>query len=125
MINSDSCNSRAAIELVSYFSQSGLHGELHFAPATSNAKLVKVKAFLETTLQYPEQSWTWGVHQNPIDYSIIDPEERCNEDHVGPQIISFDDELGYLQLPGNESSTWDDVKFNLTGNVFGRLCIEA
>lgn len=85
--------------------------------STNNPKLVKVKAFLETTIQYPEQSWTWGVHQNPVDYSIIDPAERCDLDHVGPQIVSFDDVLGYLLMPGNESSIWDDAKLNLTGEL--------
>ena len=104
-------------ELVSYFSQRGLHGEVHFTKSTNNPKLVKIKTFLETTIQYPEQSWTWAVHQNPIDYSIIDPDERCNFDHVGPQITSFDDILGYLFLPGNESSVWDDVTLNLTGKL--------
>lgn len=78
-------------------------------------KLVNIKAFLETTIQYPEQSWTWGVHQNPVDYSIIDPDERCNLEHVGTQIINFDDVLGFLLLPGNESSVWDDIQLNLTG----------
>lgn len=101
--------------MVSYFSQSGLHGEVHFMKSTSDPKLVKIKTFLEATIQYPEQSWSWGVHQNPIDYSIIDPVERCDQEHVGPQITSFDDLLGYLLLPGNESSVWDDVMLNLTG----------
>lgn len=104
-------------ELVSYFSQRGLHGEVHFIKSTSKPNLVKIKTFLETTIQYPEQSWSWAVHQNPVDYSIIDPEERCNSDHVGPQITSFDDLLGYLLLPGNESSVWDDVTLNLTGEL--------
>lgn len=105
----------SGIELVSYFSQSGLHGEVHFMKSPNNPKLVKVKAILETTIQYPEQSWTWGVHQNPVDYSITDPVERCDLDHVGEQIISFDDVLGFLFLPSNESSVWDDVKLSLTG----------
>lgn len=88
------------------------------SPNKSN--VLKVKTFLETTIQYPEQSWTWGVHQNPVDYSIIDPVERCSLEHVGPQLISFDDELGFLFLPGNESSVWDDVKLNMTGESQGR-----
>lgn len=83
--------------------------------STNNLKLVKIKTFLETTLQFPEQQWSWSYHQNPVDYSIIDPDERCNLDHVGPQIMSFDDVLGYLYLPGNDSSVWDDVTLNLTG----------
>lgn len=111
------CSAATGIELVSFFSQSGLHGEVHFMKSTNNPKLVKVKAFLETTIQYPEQSWTWGVHQNPVDYSIIDPVERCDLDHVGPQIVSFDDVLGYLLMPGNESSVWEDAKLNLTGEL--------
>lgn len=107
----------SGIELVTLFSQSGLHGEIHFAKSKNNEKLVDVKAFLETTIQYPEQSWTWGVHQNPVDYSIIDPVQRCDLDHVGPQIINFDDLLGFLLLPGNESSIWSDMKLNLTGKI--------
>lgn len=103
------------IELVSYFSQSGLHGEIHFMKSENDAKLVTIKAFLETTIQYPEQSWTWGVHQNPIDYSIVDPVKRCDSDHVGAQTSNFDDVLGFLLLPGNESSVWNDVNLNLTG----------
>lgn len=111
----------AANELVSYFSQSGLHGEVHFTKSVKNPNLVRVKAYLEATIQYPEQSWSWGVHQNPVDYSIVDPVERCDLDHVGPQIISFDDEIGFLQLPGNESSAWDDLNMSLTGE----FCIKT
>lgn len=107
----------SAIELVSYFSQSGLHGEVHFAKSASNSKLVRVRSILEATIQYPEQSWTWGVHQNPVDYSIIDPVERCSLESVGEKLIDFDDLLGYLELPGNESSVWDDVMLSLTGEI--------
>lgn len=111
-----------SIELVSYLSQGGLHGEIHFMESTNDRKLVKVRTFLETTLQYPDQSWTWGVHQNPIDYSIIDPVERCNNDHTGPQLLSFDDVLGYLIMPGNESSTWNDAKLSLNGKCLSYFC---
>lgn len=107
----------SGIELVSFFSQSGLHGEVHFMESPNDPGLVKVKAFLETTIQYPEQSWSWGIHQNPIDYLIVDPVKRCDLEHVGPQIMTFDDVFGYLLLPGNESSVWDDVKLNLTGEL--------
>lgn len=62
---------------------------------------------------------SWGVHQNPIDYSIVDPVERCDLDHIGPQIINLDDVLGFLILPSNESSSWNDVKLNLTGKKIG------
>lgn len=108
----------SANELVSYFSQSGLHGEVRFTKSTKNPNLVRVKTFLEATVhpgQFLDQSWSWSVHQNPVDYSIIDPVERCDLNHVGSEIISFDDDLGFLVLPGNESSVWDDVKLNLTG----------
>lgn len=76
---------------------------------------MKVKAFLEATLQYADQSWSWALHNNPIDYSIIEPSERCKREHVGLQLMSFDDKLGYLILPGNESATWNDVDIKLSG----------
>ncbi|KAL7017747.1 hypothetical protein ACKWTF_010504 [Chironomus riparius] len=115
----------SSIELIAYFSQSGLHGELHFTNSITNPKLVKVKAFLEATLQYSEQSWSWGLYNNPIDYSIVDPVERCKRDRVGRELISFDDKLGYLILPGNESSTWNDVDLNLSGEngLWGRSIV--
>lgn len=77
-----------------------------------------MKAFLEATLQYSEQSWSWGLYNNPIDYSIVDPSERCKRDRVGRELVSFDDKLGYLILPGNESSTWNDVDLNLSGEFY-------
>lgn len=91
----------------------------------SNSKLVRVRSVLEPTIQYPEQSWSWGVHQNPVDYSVIDPVERCSLDNVGEKLIDFDDLLGYLQMPGNESSVWDDVMLNLTGELIIGTSIES
>lgn len=106
-----------------------MHGEVHFSNSQNDSK-VKIKTFFETTIQYPEQSWTWGIHENPVDYSIVDPIERCSVSRVGNQVINFDDILGFLILPGNESSTWDDVKVNLTGeltqlNIFNEIYINC
>lgn len=86
---------------------------------------MKVKTYLEATLQFPDQIWSWAVHQYPTDYSIIDPEERCNTQNLGDQIHSFDDTLGYLTLPGNESSIWNELKLNLTGSngLWGRSLV--
>jgi hypothetical protein len=75
-----------------------------------------VQTYLEATLQYAEQSWSWALHKNPIDYSITNGNDRCSDSNVGEQLLSFDDKLGYLFLPGNESSTWNDVELSLTGN---------
>ena len=105
----------SATQLYTYFSQSGLHGEIHFTNSKTNQKLVTIKTSLETTLQYPDQIWSWAVHEYPIDYSIIDPEKRCDPENVGNQIHSFDENLGFLTLPGNESSVWNDLELNLTG----------
>lgn len=93
--------------------------------SSNNSNLVRVRSILETTIQYPEQSWTWGVHQNPVDYSIIDPVQRCSLENVGERLIDFDDLLGYLLLPGNESSTWDDVMLNLTGELTLNVAIKS
>ena len=71
-----------------------------------NATTVEINAKLETTLQYPDQVWSWGVRQFPVDYTDIDPESRCSGEQLGAQIVNFDDELDFLVLPGNESTTW-------------------
>lgn len=104
------------IDLVAIFSQSGLHGEVHFSD-TQNYTKTRIKSFFETTIQYPEQSWTWGVFENPIDYSIVDPVDRCSPERVGKQLVSLDEHLGFLILPGNESSIWNNVKVNLTSEL--------
>lgn len=105
----------SAMQLNTYFSQNGLHGEIRFSSSKANPKLVSIKSFLETTLQFPDQIWSWAVHEYPIDYSIIDPEKRCEFENIGAQILLFDEKLGYLILPGNESSVWNDLELNLTG----------
>jgi hypothetical protein len=97
---------------VTYISQHGLHGEIHFSQLTDTT--INIESFLETTLQYPDQAWNWGVHQFPVDYTNPNPEERCELERLGEQIHNFDDKLGYLILPGNESSIWED-EINLTG----------
>ncbi|XP_014088313.2 uncharacterized protein Rsod [Bactrocera oleae] len=93
-----------AQQLIAYLSQHGLHGEITFRQV--NATTVEINAKLETTLQYPDQVWSWGVRQFPVDYTDIDPESRCSGEQLGAQIVNFDDELDFLVLPGNESTTW-------------------
>lgn len=92
------------INLVAYISQNGLHGEITFRQYDS--KNVEIKSKLETTLQYPDQIWSWSIHQFPVDYTDIDSKRRCDQSQIGENIINFDDDLGYLVLPGNETSTW-------------------
>ncbi|XP_017481054.1 PREDICTED: uncharacterized protein LOC108370262 [Rhagoletis zephyria] len=94
----------SAQQLIAYISQHGLHGEITFRQV--NATTVEIKAKLETTLQYPEQVWSWGVRKFPVDYSDIDPESRCSLEKLGAQVLSFDESLDYLVLPGNETATW-------------------
>lgn len=65
-----------------------------------------IESQLETTLQYPDQVWNWGVYQLPVDYSNPNGEHRCNLGNLGKKLLTFDDTLGLLTLPGNESSKW-------------------
>ncbi|XP_052836220.1 LOW QUALITY PROTEIN: uncharacterized protein LOC128252495 [Drosophila gunungcola] len=93
-----------AQHLIAYISQRGLHGEITFRQV--NATTVEIKASLEATLQYPDQVWSWGVRRFPVDYTNIDPGDRCELSRLGSQVVSFDEDLEYLVLPGNETSTW-------------------
>lgn len=92
------------MKLVTYISQHGLHGEIHFKQ--HNSTFVEISANLETTLQYPDQIWSWGVFQFPVDYTEVDEHKRCDLSNLGKSLISFDEDLGYLTLPGNETSKW-------------------
>lgn len=98
--------------MVAYISQYGLHGEISFSQYSD--RQVQITSDLETTLQYPDQAWSWGVYQLPVDYTVVDPGERCDLRGLGEQLWSFDDDLGFLTLPGNESATWLN-EIQLTG----------
>lgn len=92
------------VQLVAYVSQHGLHGEFHFIQQNDNS--IEIESKLETTLQYPEQIWSWSIREMPTDYREVIPNRRCNPANFGSKLIDFDDDLGYLQLPGNETTKW-------------------
>lgn len=100
------------VKLVAYISQYGLHGEMSFSQNTDTTILIE--SSLEATLQYPDQSWSWAIHQVPVDYTDVDPRQRCDESRLGKELVNFDDKLGYLTMPGNETSTWEH-ELSLTG----------
>lgn len=112
-----------ALELVAYVSQHGLHGEFSFVPtgqmsAGNNRQptvtTMRIQTALQTTLQYPDQAWSWSLHQMPVDYTELDGERRCADDRLGERLLTIDEKLGLLQLPGNESAVWD-TDYELTG----------
>lgn len=92
-----------SLNLIAHVSQNGLFGQFQFSPHSNNE--IKISAELSTTLQYPDQIWSWGISEFPVDYSVVD-HKRCSSEQLGKQLINFDDTLGYLTLPGNETSTW-------------------
>lgn len=100
------------VQLVAYVSQHGLHGEFHFVQQNDNS--IEIESKVETTLQYPDQIWSWSIHEMPTDYREVDPGRRCHPANFGNKLIDFDNHLGYLQLPGNETTKWQ-VSPNITG----------
>lgn len=92
------------MQLIAYISQHGLHGEFHFVQNDDNS--IEIQSKLETTLQYPDQLWSWGIYEMPTDYRQIEPNRRCNPIKFGKKFIEFDNDLGILQLPGNETTKW-------------------
>ncbi|XP_037029000.1 uncharacterized protein LOC119069178 isoform X1 [Bradysia coprophila] len=92
-----------SLNLIAYVSQNGLFGQFQFSPHSNTE--IKITTELATTLQYPDQIWSWGINEFPVDYSIVD-HKRCSNEQLGKQLINFDDALGYLTLPGNETTTW-------------------
>lgn len=104
--------------LHAYISQHGLHGEISFLKNSDNT--VTVTTNLETTLQYPEQVFSWGIHQYPVDYGDVDAIRRCDLKKIGERIIDFDDELGQLTIPGFESGKWQS-NCSFIGKIHGNL----
>lgn len=95
----------AGQQLIAYLSQQGLHGELTFLQLNETHTLIRAQ--LETTLQYPDQVWSWSVREYPVDYTLIDGEERCR--HVSDfsaVVHNLVEPLGYLVLPDNSSAEW-------------------
>lgn len=105
------------IQLVSYVSQHGLHGEFHFIQQNDNS--IDIASKLETTLQYPVQIWSWSIREMPTDYREVLPSRRCHPANFGNKLIDFDDHFGYLQLPGNETTKWS-VSTNATGKPINK-----
>ncbi|KAL9892126.1 superoxide dismutase family protein Rsod isoform 1-T1 [Glossina fuscipes fuscipes] len=93
-----------AQHMIAYMSQHGLHGEITFRQI--NNTHVEIKSDLETTLQYPDQIWSWMVRKFPVDYNNANTNERCELSKLGEQVVGFDDDLEYIILPGNETSLW-------------------
>lgn len=102
-------------DLVTYFSQNGLHGEFRFIERADGN--IEIRSSLETTLQFPEQAWEWSLHEMPIDYSDVNARRRCHATKIGTKIVDLTDHLDYILLPGNESSTWT-VPANVLGEPF-------
>lgn len=92
------------MQLVAYVSQHGLHGEFYFNQQNDNS--FEIRSNVETTLQYPDQLWSWGIHEMPTDYRELQLDRRCHLSRFGQKLMEFDEHLGYLQMPGNESTTW-------------------
>lgn len=108
-------------------SQRGLSGQVKFRSLGSVDSPVQIITDLQETLQYPEQTFSWAIRTYPVDYSQVDPKLRCVlEDHVlGPEQHNFDEELGYLAIPENKTTTYTTSKITLTGpnGIWGKSIV--
>lgn len=112
-------NNVFCLQLRAYFSEHGLHGEITF---TQNAdKSVTINSDLTTTLEYPNQVWTWSVTEFPVDYTNL--EGRCND--LGKELTKIDDFLGYLILPENKTIDVTTTELQMTGNngMYGKALL--
>lgn len=112
------------VKLVALLSQHGLHGEIRFSQQSDS--LMRIETALETTLQYPDQVWSWSIHQMPVDYSDPNGDRRCSVISVGQQLVKLDDTLDLLVLPGNESLIYS-AAINMTGKngIWGKSLVLA
>ncbi|KAJ8968153.1 hypothetical protein NQ314_002407, partial [Rhamnusium bicolor] len=112
------CKSLAtSLELRSYISEQGLHGTITF---TKIQEEIKITTNLQTTLEYPNQVWSWYVTEFPVDYSEL--ENRCDNSKLGKKIINLEDTFGYLILPENQTTEFStkDLKINGPLGLYGK-----
>lgn len=107
--------SDAATSLVlkSYISEHGLHGTITFTQAKDQSSLT-ISTNLNVTLEYPNQLWTWGVREFPVDYTNL--ESRCRPSHLGKELLTLDDSFGYLILPENGTTSFTSDQLKITGD---------
>ncbi|RZC33023.1 uncharacterized protein BDFB_010701, partial [Asbolus verrucosus] len=106
-----------SLELKSYISDYGLHGTISFKKIDSGIKII---TDLNTTLEYPNQVWSWSVVEFPVDYS--DLENRCDGAKLGKSLVNLDEIYGYLILPDNKTTefTTNDLKINGNLGIYGK-----
>lgn len=115
------------LELVALISQRGVSGQVKFRSLGSVDAPVTIVTELEETLQYPEQTFSWAIRSYPVDYSKVDPEQRCqlNDQVLGPEQFNFDEELGYLAIPENKTTRYTTSSITLTGpkGIWGKSLV--
>lgn len=51
--------------------------------------------------------WSWTIKEYPVDYSLVDGDERCRRvSDLGTVIHNLVEPLGYLLLPDNATAEW-------------------
>lgn len=93
----------------------GLEGEIHFK---KNNYTSNILSKLKTTLEFQNQNWSWNIYEFPVDYRQIEIKERCKLESKGKKLYDLNEKLGYLTLPGNESSEW-----TINNDIIGILII--
>ncbi|XP_025833804.1 uncharacterized protein LOC108743229 [Agrilus planipennis] len=106
-----------SLRLVTYISDNGLHGTIHFEKLPEGVKLI---TNLNVTLEYPSQIWSWALTEFPTDYSQL--ENRCDFTKIGNEILNFDDIYGYLLVPENGTSEFVTKDLDIRGpkGLFGK-----
>lgn len=99
-----------SVELRSYLSEEGLHGTITFTKLQDS---IKITTDLTTTLQYPNQVWSWYVMEFPVDYTEL--ENRCDSSKLGRRLVNLEDTFGYLILPENQTVEYTTPELKLTG----------
>lgn len=108
------------MELKSYISDHGLHGTITFR---KNGTEIKIITNLSTTIEYPNQVWSWAVVEFPVDYTEI--ENRCWGNKLGKELVNLDEIFGYLVLPENGTTefTTNELKINGNHGIYGKALL--
>lgn len=121
------------LHLTSHISQHGIHGEITFyQDPLIDGSLINRTVYVTVNLYHKiekteNETWTWYISEFPVDYSIVNGDERCNKELIGNSIHNLDNLFGPIVFVKEETHTYFEFEtyhevFALTGadGVWGR-----
>lgn len=68
--------------------------------------MLQIKTSFQTLINFEEESLTWAIHENPVDYRIPTATERCQLQILGKEYMPLNEFLDASHLLEKKSNEW-------------------